>query len=97
MEELDLYKTIFKRKSVRKYDLTPLPKKHYEISNHLKEIKPLHEDIHVEFRIISPDMVKRMMKAAPHYLAAFSEIKEGHLTNIGFMLQQMDLFFLQKD
>ncbi len=32
------------------------------------------------------------MKEAPHYLAIFSEVKEGYLTNIGFMLQQTDLF-----
>jgi len=30
---------------------------------------------------------------APHYLVAFSEVKKGYLTNMGFMLQQMDLFF----
>jgi len=33
------------------------------------------------------------MKKAPHYLAIFSDTSEGYLTNIGFMIQQMDLFF----
>ena len=33
------------------------------------------------------------MKEAPHYIAVFSEVKEGYLTNIGFMLQHVDLFF----
>ena len=47
-----------------------------------------------DIKIISGDDVKlRGMKQAPHYLAIFSENKEGYLTNLGFMLQQMDLLF----
>ncbi|WP_282730949.1 nitroreductase family protein [Methanobacterium alcaliphilum] len=95
METPDLYKTIFKRKSIRTYDLKPLEESTLKkISEYLQNLTPLHDDIEVEFKILSQDMVKRrMMKKAPHYLAAFSELKEGHLSNIGFMLQQMDLFF----
>jgi hypothetical protein len=33
-----------------------------------------------------------MMKKAPHYIAVFSQAKEGYLTNVG-LLQQMDLYF----
>jgi nitroreductase len=95
MGKKGLYETIFKRKSIRKFDLTPLDKKTLqEISNHLPNLKPLQEDIKIEFKILSPDLVKRrMMKKAPHYLAVFSEVKEGYLSNVGFMMQQMDLFF----
>lgn len=94
MESSQLYETIFKRKSIRNYDLTPLNQNILsEISNHLQTLKPMHQDIKVELKIISPeDVKKRMMKKAPHYLAVFSEVKEGYLTNVGFMLQQMDLF-----
>ena len=94
MEKTDLYPTIFKRKSIRKFDLTPLDEYTLnKIKDHLNTLKPLHEDIEIEFKIIHPDVVKRrMMRKAPHYIAAFSEIKEGYLTNVGFMLQQMDLF-----
>ncbi len=94
MDNKELYETIFKRKSIRNYDLTPLNEnKLKEISNHLQSLTPLHDDIEVELKIISIDDVKRrIMKRAPHYIAAFSEVKEGYLTNIGFMLQQMDLF-----
>ena len=94
MEKTDLYSTIFKRKSIRNYDLTPLDENTLtEISNHLKGLDPLYDDIKTELKIISGNDVKRrMMKKAPHYIAIFSEVKEGYLTNVGFMLQQMDLF-----
>ncbi|MBI5679624.1 MAG: nitroreductase [Methanobacterium sp.] len=95
MEDNDLYQVIFKRKSIRKYDLTPLDEDRLkEISDHLQTLEPLHKDIKIEFKILSPDLVKRrMMRKAPHYIAVFSEPKDGYLNNVGFMLQQMDLFF----
>jgi nitroreductase len=95
MEEKDLYSIIFQRKSIRKYDLDPLDEDALkEITDHLQTLKPLHKDIKIEFKILSPDVVqRRMMRKAPHYIAVFSEVKEGYLSNVGFMLQQMDLFF----
>lgn len=95
MENKDLYPTIFQRKSIRKFDLPLLEDDTLkEIQEHLKTLEPLHEDIKIEFKILSPDMVKRrMMRKAPHYLAVFSEVKKGYLNNVGFMMQQMDLFF----
>lgn len=94
MEKTELYETIFKRKSIRNYDLTPLDQNTLtEISNHLNDLKPLYENIKTEVKIISEsDVKRRMMKKAPHYIVIFSESKEGYLTNVGFMLQQMDLF-----
>ena len=95
MEKKEFYPTIFKRKSIRKFDLTPLDDDTLnEIQDYLNSLQPLHEDIQIEFKILPPEMVKRrMMREAPHYLAAFSEVKDGYLSNVGFMLQQMDLFF----
>ena len=44
--------------------------------------------------MILPDQVKSgLMKKAPHYIAAFSEAKGPYMANVGFMLQQMDLYF----
>lgn len=95
MEKSDLYPIIFKRKSIRKFDLTPLDEDTLnEIKDYLKTLQPLHEDIEIEFKILPTEVVKRrMMRKAPHYIVAFSEVKEGYLTNVGFMLQKMDLFF----
>ncbi len=94
MEKTDLYPTIFRRKSVRRYDLTPLDESTLaEISEYMDNLKPMYSDIKTELKIIGPDDVKRrMMRKAPHYIAVFSEAREGHLTNVGFMVQQMDLF-----
>jgi nitroreductase len=94
MKKIDPYPAIFKRKSIRNYDLAPLDKDTLnEISEHISALKPLDEHIQTELKIISLDEVKqRMMKKAPHYIAAFSQNKSGYLNNIGFMLQQMDLY-----
>lgn len=95
MQKNDLYDTIFQRKSIRKYDLTPLNNNRMkEISKYMANLEPMYGNINIELKILGPDNVKRrMMKKAPHYLAVFSQAKEGYLANVGFMLQQMDLFF----
>jgi nitroreductase len=95
MEAIDYYAFIFKRKSIRNYYLTPLDENTLaEVSDHLDNLKPLYGNIKIEMKIISSDEVKtRMMKKAPHYIAVFSQKEEDYLTNVGFMMQQMDLFF----
>jgi nitroreductase len=61
---------------------------------HTSALKPLYDDIKIEMKLLSQKDVKGLFLAkAPHYLAVFSETKDGYLTNAGFMLQQMDLFF----
>ena len=94
MEQNEYYHSIFKRKSIRNFDLRPLDEDTLaDISNHLRVLESLHDDIKVKLKIISSDGVKRrMMKKAPHYITVFSEAKNGYLTNIGFMLQQIDLY-----
>lgn len=98
MDKRNLYETIFKRKSVRKFNLTPLNEKTLkQISDRFQILEPFNENIKIEFKILKPDLVKRrMMKKAPHYIAVFSEAKNGYLSNVGFMLQQMDLFLSAK-
>lgn len=95
MDKNDIYETIFKRKSIRSYDLNSLDNKILkDIEEEVSNLKPLIPGIKTEILMISTEDVKtRMMKKAPHYLAVFSEEKEGYLTNVGYMLQQMDLLF----
>lgn len=95
MEKNDYYPIIFKRKSIRNYDLNPFDNnKLKEVSEKIKNLIPLYSDIKTDIKIIHTEDVKqRFMKKAPHYLAIFSDTSEGYLTNIGFMIQQMDLFF----
>ena len=94
MENTNLYETIFKRKSVRKYDLTPLDERTLaEIIAHISALKPIYDNIKIEMKIVSQKDVKGLLSAkAPHYIAVFSEAKDGYLANVGFILQQMDLF-----
>ena len=93
-ENPNLYETIFKRKSVREYDPTPLDGHTLaEIMAHMSALKPMYDDIKIETKLVSQKDVKSLLSAkAPHYLAVFSETKDGYLTNVGFVLQQMDLF-----
>jgi nitroreductase len=95
MENKNLYETIFKRKSIRQYDLTPLNEQTLtQIMAHTSALKPLYDGIKIEMTLLSQKDVKGLFLAkAPHYLAVFSESKDGYLTNAGFVLQQMDLFF----
>ncbi|MFY9639184.1 MAG: nitroreductase family protein [Methanobacterium sp.] len=93
--DVDLYGTMFKRKSIRKYDQSSLDDSLLNsISEHIHDLTPLYADIKTEVKIISSDDVNlRGMKRAPHYLAVFSENKKGYLTNLGFMIQELDLLF----
>lgn len=90
-----MYEAIFKRKSVRDYDPTPIdPSRLQELSKNLQSLKPIYAGIKAEFKIISPNQVTRKFRNnAPHYIAAFSEAKDAFKVNVGFMLQQMDLCF----
>jgi nitroreductase len=90
-----LYESIFRRKSVRNYDSTPINQDLLErISENLHSLKPMLGGIKTEFRIISAhDVTRKFRINAPHYIAAFSEAKELYKTNVGFVLQQMDLYF----
>jgi hypothetical protein len=95
MTPINFFDTIYKRKSIRKYDLTPLGDNSLSvISKQIENLIPLYPDIETEINIVSPADVNGLIQVkAPHYIIAFSEVKEGYLTNTGFLLQQLDLFF----
>jgi hypothetical protein len=53
----------------------------------------MYDGIKTEMKIVSQKDVKSLLSVkAPHFIAVFSEPREGYLTNVGFMLQQMDLY-----
>jgi nitroreductase len=84
---------IRKRKSIRKYEIDPLDYATLEkIQAQIEKVKPLYPDIRHSIEITNK--TKGLLGAkAPHYLILGSEEKEGYLENIGFIGQQMDLFF----
>lgn len=84
---------ICKRKSIRKYDPIPLDKNMLDkVRERIKSVKPLYPDIRYSIEIA--DKTKGMFNIkAPQYLLFGSEEKDGAYENIGFIGQQMDLFF----
>ncbi|HTY47748.1 MAG TPA: nitroreductase family protein [Methanomassiliicoccales archaeon] len=99
MDHESLYETIFARKSVRTYAIERLDEKTLEsVRSVATELAPLFPEIRVELRIVESNQVRGMFKVgAPHFLAFFSEPKDGCHANAGFMMQQMDLWFSSKE
>lgn len=93
-----LYDGIFHRKSIRKYNLEPLPKEVLEdIKEYTKRIKPLEEKIAYEITFLETKEVKNLFPIkAPHYVCIYSEKKEHYLMNAGFILQEIDLYLSTK-
>ncbi len=89
----ELYEAIFYRKSVRKYDMNPLPAEALaEIEAFAAQAKPLIEDISYNILLINAQQMGMVSVKAPHYICFYSEKKEGYLLNAGFILQQVDLW-----
>ena len=94
MTNEQLYQGIFRRKSVRKYNMEPLPAETVmDLQQFATQAKPLDETIRVEFEYLATDDVKKLMAIkAPHYICIYSEKKGNYLMNAGFLLQQIDLY-----
>ena len=90
---MEMKEVIRKRKSIRKYDLTELDDATLEkVREQIAKLKPLYADIHYSVEIVKKTKGLFGIKA-PHYVIFGSEEKDGYLENIGFIGQQMDLFF----
>ncbi len=88
----DLYEFIFKRKSTRKYDMTPLDAATLnKIRSFANDVRRLYPKIKTAFEITG-DVKNILPVRAPHYFIISSEKNDGYLENVGFMFQQVDLF-----
>jgi len=84
---------IRKRRSIRKYDLADLDDNMLEkVRAQFGVVKPLYPDIRYSIDIVGKTRGLFGVKA-PGYLVFGSEEKEGAYENIGFIGQQLDLFF----
>jgi hypothetical protein len=84
---------IRKRKSIRKYELTGLDAVILDkVRGQIASVIPLYPEIKHSIEIVSKTKGIFGIKA-PHYLVFSSEEKNGAYENIGFIGQQMDLFF----
>jgi nitroreductase len=99
MTNEQLYETIFRRKSIRKYDMTPLATGAIEaLQRFTTTVKPLDEEIKIVFSYLSTNDVKNLLPIkAPHYICLYSEKKGNYLMNAGFILQQIDLYLSAND
>ncbi|NLN54744.1 MAG: nitroreductase [Clostridiales bacterium] len=91
--DCNIYEMIFKRKSVRRHD------RNLKISDDELEIiyqkmntlVPYDGDIKTAFLIVPSE--KTSCNRGEYCLAGYSEKKGDYLLNMGYMLEQMDLFF----
>ncbi len=86
---------IGKRKSSRSYLGKPVDDATlYRINEFIKNLKPLYPGIKVHAEVVNRKNVKCILPwATEQSIAIFSEKKEGYLENVGFLFQQLDLFF----
>ena len=88
-----MHEIISKRKSIRKYDLTPLDEAVLvRIEEKTKQLRPLYPHLAYDIKIVNSTRGIFNTKA-PHYLILSSEVADGCYENIGFLGQQMDLYF----
>jgi len=84
---------IRKRKSIRKYDQAKLDEDVLaRVREKIGDVRPLYPKVPYSIEIV--DKAKGIFGVtAPHYLVFRSGEMDGYLENIGFVGQQMDLFF----
>lgn len=88
-----LYEMISKRKSVRKFDsaLKITEAELSAINAKLASLTPLRPDIKITFRIVPRESTTA--KWGEYCLLVYSENKDGYLENVGYMAEEMDLYF----
>jgi len=89
-----LKEMIARRKSTRSYTGEVVDAATMEqIRSFLDQLRPLIPDIRVRWEIVGSDDVQCLQPwKTPHYIAVFSQEKEGWQENAGFMFQQADLY-----
>ena len=91
-QHMDLFDSINRRKSCRKYSLEPLSDVQLEeIEAVLHSFEPLFEDVPLSYRFVKE--TKGMFHVlAPHYLIISGPGQEGEPENAGFIGQQLTLW-----
>jgi nitroreductase len=95
---MDLYSSIFTRKSTRKFDMNPLPAGLLnEMEEAITKFKPLYPNVPVEHRFTQKAKAMIGLVSAPHYLIISGHMKTGELENAGFIFQQLILWLDARD
>lgn len=92
-----LYNMIFKRKSFRRFDdlLSLSFGELKRIEQHLDELLPLLDNIEVKYRIVKRE--ETTCKRGEYCLLVYSEQKENYLLNVGYLLEQLDLWMASQN
>ena len=85
------YNMIFKRKSFHFFKETEVISESElnQINQKLTNLKPLYNDIKVDFKLIPAESNKR---GEEYQILFYSETKDNYLQNIGYIGEQIDLF-----
>ena len=87
----ELLNAVFKRKSMRKYSGYLTSEELRKVKDYLKQLKPLCPDIKVEYEIV-PIAETNCKFNGEYCLAVYSEEANLWLANVGYMLEQWDLY-----
>jgi len=85
-----LYETIFKRRAVRKYDMTPLDAEMLDGIQKLLDEAEQMAGQEARFEIVSADKVKGV--SAPHYILSYCTPGDAAYANVGYVLEKADLY-----
>ena len=85
-----LYEAIFKRRAVRKYDMTPLDAETLSAIRKLLDETEQMPGQNARFEIVSADKVKGAI--APHYIMSYCKPSDAEYANVGYVLQKADLY-----
>jgi hypothetical protein len=87
---MTLYETIFARRAVRKFDMTPLAGEILDdIIKFIKATKHINGQ-DAQFEIAAAGAVSG--QSAPHYILAFCEEQDQGFANVGYVLAKTDLY-----
>lgn len=91
---MNITEMISRRRSVRKYSQQPVTREQLDkIMAFCQTACPLYPSIRTEVRLVSKEDVRFYFPwKSPHLLAIYSENSPGHLENVGFLFQQVDLY-----
>lgn len=87
---MDLYETILRRKSVRRFEARHIPREVLtNILEYAKGVEPLDNSIEIDVQIVE---CSKKMFSAPYYIVIFSDEKEGYGTNAGYIMQHIVMY-----
>lgn len=91
---MDLYSPIFTRKSIRKFDPTPLGAQAIkDIEEFIASVKPLLPQSKLTYKIVAPNEVKGLaIPKAPHYILISGTDQPLRNTCAGFLFQHVELY-----